>query len=166
MTLGMTPRWERVAEPPPGRAPATLDAVLTPHRSLTARALLLVLCAFSTMNVAVAVFWALHGAWPVLGFLVLDVTLLTWAFLANNRAARMFERVRVDADCLQVTRQNARGSPTHWVVGSTWARVEDRADAVRIAAGGRALHVGAFLSPPERGDFAEALRRALVRARS
>jgi uncharacterized membrane protein len=142
-----------------------MDATLTPHRSLTARAFLLVMCAFSAMNVAVAVIWALKGAWPVLFFLVVDVTLLAVAFRMNFRAARMFERVRIDGDCLQVTRAPARGRASHWIVAAHWARVEDRPDVVRIAAGDRAMHVGAFLSPPERGDFAQALRRALAQAK-
>jgi uncharacterized membrane protein len=157
----MSPRWERVAEPPPVAATATMDAMLTPHRSLTARALLLVLAAFSAMNVVIAIFWALNGAWPVLGFLVIDVALLTWAFSMNNRAARMFERVRVEEDRVCVTRQPVRGPAAHWVVAAAWARVESHPRAVRIAAGDRAVHVGAFLSPPERDDFADALRRAL-----
>jgi len=161
----MTPRWEQVSEPPPEGAAATMDATLTPHRSLTTRALLLVICAFSAMNVAIATFWALHGAWPVLGFLVLDVALLTWAFNMNNRDGRMFERVRVEAACLSVTRQPARGQAAHWVVGPAWARVERRATAVRIAAGDRAVHVGAFLSPEEREAFATALSRALLKVR-
>lgn len=142
-----------------------MDALLTPHRSLSARAFLLVICVFSGMNVAVAAFWALQGAWPVLGFLVLDVALLTLAFRMNFRDGRMFERVRIDADLVQVTRQPVRGRPSHWIVNPSWARVEDRPDAVRIAAGDRAVHVGAFLSPPERGDLADALRAALARAR-
>lgn len=160
----MTPRWERVSEPPPEQAPAAMDAILTPHRSLTAKALVLVLCVFSAMNVVIAVFWALQGAWPVLGFLVLDVALLTWAFRINNAAARMFERVRVEAGSVCVTRQPVRGPASHWVVATSWARVESHPRAVRIAAGDRAVHVGAFLSEPERGDFADALRRALRRA--
>jgi uncharacterized membrane protein len=162
----MSPRWERVAQAPPEGATAAMDALLTPHRSLTARALLLVICTFSGMNVVIALFWALKGAWPVLAFLAIDVALLTWAFGLNNRAARMFERVRVQAGCLSVTRQPARGEASHWVVAPTWARVEAAPTAVRIAAGDRALHVGAFLSPPERGDFAEALRRALEKVRA
>lgn len=142
-----------------------MDALLTPHRSLNARTFLIVICAFSAMNVVVAVFWALQGAWPVLFFLLIDVVLLTVAFRMNFRAARMFERVRIDADSVRVTRVPVRGAAAHWVVGATWVRVEDGPEAVRIAAGDRAVHVGAFLSPPERGDFAVALRAALARAR-
>jgi len=161
----MTPRWETVAKPPQAEGPAYIDAVLTPHRSLSGKAFLLVLCVFSSMNVAVAIYWALHGAWPVLGFLALDVGLFCLAFHMNYRASRAFERVRIDADVLSVTRQSAQGAARHWVVNPAWVRVEDRPDAVRIAAGDRAMLVGAFLSPPERGDLAIALKDALARAR-
>lgn len=162
----MTPRWETVAAPPADRGPAFIDAVLTPHRSLSGKAFLLLLCVFSSMNVAVAIWWALHGAWPVLGFLVIDVTLFYLAFRLNYRAARAFERVRVEADVVSLTRQPAHGVARHWVVSPAWARVETREDAVRIAAGDRAMLVGAFLSPPEREGLAAALRDALSRARN
>ncbi|KAF0176613.1 MAG: DUF2244 domain-containing protein [Hyphomonadaceae bacterium] len=162
----MSARWETVAIPPKDTGPAYIDAVLTPHRSLSGRAFLRVLCVFSAMNLAVAIYWTLRGAWPVLGFLVLDVALFCVAFHVNYRASRAFERVRVAADVLHVTRQPAHGAARHWVVSPAWARVEDRPDAVRIAAGDRAMLVGAFLSPPERGDLAIALRDAIARARN
>lgn len=161
----MPPRWETVATPPQEKGPAFIDAVLTPHRSLSGKAFLLVLCVFSAMNVAIAVYWTVRGAWPVLAFLLLDVGLFALAFHINYRAARAFERVRVAADVMQVTRQPAQGRARHWVVSPHWARVEERGDAVRITAGGRAMLVGAFLSPPERDDLANALRAALSRAR-
>ena len=116
MTPPTTPRWERIVDPPAARGPALMDALLTPHRSLSARAFLLVMCVFSGMNVLVAIFWALQGAWPVLGFLVLDVALLTVAFRMNFRAGRMFERVRIDADVVHIMRQPVRGRASHWVV--------------------------------------------------
>lgn len=162
----MGPRWETVATPPQDTGPAYIDAVLTPHRSLSGKAFLRVLCVFSAMNLAVAIYWTMRGAWPVLGFLTLDVALFCLAFHMNYRASRAFERVRVEADVLHVTRQPAHGAARHWVVSPAWARVEDRPDAVRIAAGDRAMLLGAFLSPPERGDLAIALRAAIARARN
>jgi uncharacterized membrane protein len=161
----MTPRWENVAAPPDDTGVAYIDAVLTPNRSLTGGAFIKVLCVFSTMNVLIAGYWAFRGAWPVLGFLVLDVALFILAFHMNYRAARAFERVRIGADVMHVTRQPAQGVARHWVVSPAWARVEDREDAVRIAAGDRAMLVGAFLSPPERGELAAAIRAALAQAR-
>ena len=40
-------------------------------------------------------FFFLLGAWPVVGFLGLDVALVYWAFRANYRAAAAFEEVTV-----------------------------------------------------------------------
>ncbi|MBL8559550.1 MAG: DUF2244 domain-containing protein [Hyphomonadaceae bacterium] len=161
----MTPRWENVSEPPDDKGVSYIDAVLTPNRSLTGGAFIKVLCVFSGMNLVIAGYWAMRGAWPVLAFLALDVMLFALAFYLNYRAARGFERVRVGAGIMQVTRQTSHGPARHWVVNPAWVRVEDREDVVRIAAGDRAMLVGAFLSPPERSDLANALRDAIARAR-
>lgn len=161
----MTPRWEYVAAPPEESGVALIDAVLTPNRSLTGGAFIKVLCVFSAMNVIIAGYWAYRGAWPVLGFLLLDVALFCLAFYLNYRAARGFERVRVSPGVMHVTRQAAHGAARHWVVNPAWVRVENGEHVVRIAAGDRAMLVGAFLSPPERSDLADALRAAVARAR-
>ena len=50
----------------------------------------------------------LLGAWPVFGFLGLDVLLVYWAFRANYRAARAYEEVTVTA----VRTHGAQGQPS------------------------------------------------------
>jgi uncharacterized membrane protein len=82
----------------------------------------------------------------------------------NYRAARGFERVRLAADALYVTRAVAGGKEMHWGVHPHWARVTETERLVRVRAGDRTIGLGGFLSPAERQDFAEALRRALSRA--
>ncbi len=51
------------------------------------------------------------GAWPVFGFLGLDVALIYWAFRANFRAARAYEEVTVTASELKVRKVNPRAAP-------------------------------------------------------
>lgn len=143
-----------------------MDAVLTPNRSLSAKAFTLLILTFVAINAAMAMFFFLQGAWPVLGFLALDVGLLYFAFRLNYRSGRAVEHVCVAPDRVHVVRRPVGRRPTHWVVSPAWARVEEGDAAIRIAAGGRSLQVGAFLSPPEREAFAEALRRAIHRARA
>src|SRR5262245_64239358 len=68
-------------------------AVLTPHRSLTPRGLAIVIgvigaCCFITGTV-----FYIAGAWPVIGFMGLDVALIYLAFRINNRQARAFEEI-------------------------------------------------------------------------
>lgn len=142
-----------------------MDARLTPNRSLSARAFLFLMLAFSSVNAVMALIFVRQGAYPVAWFLLIDVVLLAYAFRLNYRAGRIFERVRVAFGFLHVARKPQRGRPQHWVTNPLWARVEPGEDAVRIAAGGREVAVASFLSPDERDAFADALKEALLRAR-
>jgi uncharacterized membrane protein len=52
------------------------------------------------------------------------------------------------------------------MVSPLWVQVGAAGGAVQIASAGRMLRVGAFLSPEERRDFAQALAAALAKARA
>lgn len=142
-----------------------MDAVLTPHRSLTLGAFRWLIFVFAGFNLAFAIVFVAHGAYPVVGFLGLDVLALWLAFHFNYRAAQRRERVCVAADQLYLTRATRKGAD-HWVVSPLWAKVRhDDAAGVRIMSGGKTMRVGAFLSPKEQSAFAKALDAALWRAR-
>ncbi len=141
-----------------------MDAVLTPHRSLSTAAFRALMAFVVAINIAVAAYFIAQGAYPVVGFLGLDVAAIWLAFHLNYKAARRAEHVRVCAEHIHLERRSPRGAD-HWIVSPVWARVSLSETAVRIASGGRALSVGAFLSPKERGEFARALDAALFRAR-
>jgi uncharacterized membrane protein len=162
----MKPRWEQIDAPPPPAGRLFMDATLAPNRSLSVRAFTWLIAVFVTINSAMAIFFAMKGAYPVLAFLVLDVALVIGAFWINYRDGRARERVVVAADRLHVMRQPVRGGAEHYVTHPHWAQVHTEERAVRIAAGGRDLTVAAALSADERADFAEALRRALLQARA
>ena len=60
--------------------PTLFSAVLTPHRSLGGGAFVAMMMLVGGVGfVAGAVFFVM-GAWPVMGFLGLDVVLIYWAF--------------------------------------------------------------------------------------
>jgi uncharacterized membrane protein len=165
----MTPRWERIVAPQPegaaGRGPLLMDATLTPNRSLSRQAFFLVIGAFAFANAIMATFFLLHGAYPVSGFMGLDVLGLLWAFHVSYRSGRAVERVRVSPAAIEVSREAPDVEAAHWTASPMWARVQDHPRAVRIAAGATSLMVGSFLSPAERDEFAAALSAALARAR-
>jgi uncharacterized membrane protein len=160
----MTPRWERT-DRPPHTASLIMDAVLVPHRSLSQSAFKLMLALVICVNAAVAIAFVAQGAYPVAGFLGLDVLALWLAFRWNYRAAGVEERVRVAAGCVHLTRRGVKGDESHWVVNPLWARIDDDGRGVLIRAGAGAQRVAAFLSPPERAEFARALDDALWRAK-
>jgi hypothetical protein len=162
----MSPQWKRLDRPPaPALGPVYLDAVLQPNRSLSRAAFGLLIGGFALLNILVGAGFILAGAYPVAGFMGLDVVLLAGAFYWNYRSGRARERVLVAADRLHVWREPVRGGADHWIVHPQWVRLETADKALVLAAGGRSLAVAECLSPQEREDFAEALSGALRRAR-
>ena len=71
------------------------DAVLYPSRSLGPRGVRNVVLGISGALVAVAMYFTAMGAWPVLLFFGCEILLVWWAFRANVRDGRAFERVRL-----------------------------------------------------------------------
>ena len=71
----------------PGPEPTLFSAIITPHRSLNSTGFLIVMLLVSGFSFIAGMVFFLLGAWPVVGFLGLDVLLVYWAFRANFRAA-------------------------------------------------------------------------------
>ncbi len=142
------------------------DAILRPHRSLTPAGLLILLGAVLFISGALSLAFCLLGAWPVAGFLGMDTVILCWAFYANNRAARLYERVWLTRDALTVQRVVWRRVDRCWRFQPYWLRVTmddppEHSSQVMLRSHGRTLIVGSFLTPDERLEFAAALRDAL-----
>lgn len=145
------------------------DAVLTPNRSLPRAGFYAVMAAVMAISTGLGIWFILNGAWPVFGFFGLDVALLYLAFRLNYRAGRLTEIVRLTASELLVRRITARGQKREWRFNPAWVRVEIDAEAEQgspliLASHGERVEIGAFLSPEERIEFANALKGALAAA--
>lgn len=155
---------------PAADTPIILDLVLKPHRSLSAKGfwvLMALLCGFS-FAAGLVFIWV--GAWPVIGFLGLDVLLVYWAFRASYASAHMGERLCLTEQALTVSRFHPSGRRESWSLQPYWLKVEietppGRASRLHLASHGRSLVIGAFLSPEEREEVAKRLREALERVR-
>lgn len=161
----MSPHWERAPDPPQLEGELFMDVVLRPHRSLSLTAFKLMLIVVIVANAVVGLVFWLQGAFPVAGFLGLDVLALWLAFRWNYRAARAAEYVRVAPGAVHVASVKPNGAATHWVINPTWARVAREGPGVLIRDGVGQLRLGAFLSPKECATFAAALDAALWRAK-
>jgi uncharacterized membrane protein len=73
-------------------------AVLTPHRSLNPRGFAWVMAVLAVLSTAVGSTFFLLGAWPVPGFLGLDVLAVYLAFRLSYRAGRASEEIRLSRD--------------------------------------------------------------------
>jgi uncharacterized membrane protein len=164
-----------MAEPSPApQDPADGDpqfsAVLTPNRSLGPRGFLVFMAAISTVSFATGLMFYLMGAWPVMGFMGLDVLLVYIAFRVNFRALRLYETVDLTEDALTVTRVAPSGRAQAWRFNPYWVRLNldervGRTSELSIACHGERLVFASFLTDPEREDFAGALNQALREAR-
>ena len=142
------------------------EAVLYPNRPLGRAGFILLMLGVSSVSVAMGVAFALAGAWPVAGFLGLDVLLLYLAFRVAQRHAQCREHIRLDGSGLRVRKIEADGATQDWCFEPYWVRVEfddppQRHSLLTLASHELRLRIGAFLTLDERLDLARALRSAL-----
>jgi uncharacterized membrane protein len=155
----------------PAPEPTLFSAIITPHRSLSGKGFLLVMALVGGLSFIGGMFFFLLGAWPVIGFLGLDVLLVYWAFRANYRAAAAFEEVTVTPSELRVRRVSHRGQVAEWTLNPLWTRLDrekhEEFGLLRLflVSRGRKLAVAGFLSPKEKESFAMALSAALGEAK-
>ncbi|MEO1200202.1 MAG: DUF2244 domain-containing protein [Pseudomonadota bacterium] len=149
-------------------APTTpvFAATIHPHRSLGPNGFVILMLVIAVCIGTSAILFAAMGAWPVLGFLGLDILIVWLAFRANYRAARAHETVTLTADSLTVRRIAANGRQAEWTFNPYWAQLsvkrdEDGVTDVVIVSHGKALPIARDLSPFEKEDFASAFGTAL-----
>jgi len=152
-------------------SPPLFDAVLAPHRSLSPRGFLILMSAVSLFAFAAGLGFFLAGAWPVVGFLGLDVLLVYAAFRINYRHGRMYENVILTRSALTVERVNYWGETQTWRFQPYWLKVSmddppRRDSQLSLISHGKKLIIGAFLTPAERLEVARALSAALTESRS
>src|SRR5437773_964203 len=155
----------------PDREPTLFSAVLTPHRSLGGTGFVLLMAVIAGLSFAGGVAFFLVGAWPVVGFLGLDVLLVFWAFRANYRAAAAYEEVTVTPSELRVRRVSHRGEVVEWALNPVWVNLarETHEDygliRLFVVSHGKRLPVASFLGPKEKETFAAALATAIGEAK-
>lgn len=150
--------------------PALFDAVLTPHRSLSPAGFAILMAAIAGIGFVGGMAFLLAGAWPVTGFGAIEIGLFYLLFRLNYRSARIRERIRLTADALEIERRLQDGSVRRWSFQPYWLKVHiadppDTDSRLTLTSHGRSLSIGAFLSPDERLEFANALRAELAQLR-
>jgi uncharacterized membrane protein len=151
--------------------PTLFSAVITPHRSLSSTGFLIFMLCIGGLSFISGVLFLMLGAWPVCGFLGLDVLLVYWAFRANYRSARAYEEVTVTASELTVRKVSHRGGVREWTLNPVWVQLdrivhdEFGIERLFLVSHGRRLTIASFLGPDEKASFARALSTALGEAK-
>lgn len=145
----------------------TLEWVFRRNCSFAPRQLALAYLALSMASLLVALLFALHGAWYVLIFAVLEIAAVGCAFAVFGRHVCDREYIALMSDCLlvefvqmeRVTRFRLDPRRTH---------VEPPApgrELVALEANGITVEVGRFLTEWKRFELAQELRHALASER-
>ena len=151
--------------------PTIFSAVITPHRSLSATGFLVLMLTIGGINFVSGMVFLMLGAWPVFGFLGLEVLLVYIAFRANFRSARAYEEVTVTASELTVRKVNHRGGVREWTLNPVWVQLDRTVheefgiERLFLVSRGRRLSIAGFLGPDEKASFARALSSALGEAK-
>ena len=151
--------------------PTLFSARLTPHRSLNRTGFLVLMTFLSVVSFATGIAFLLMGAWPVVGFLGLDVLVIYWAFRVNFRRANAIEDITVTPSELRVRRVSHRGHVAEWVLNPLWVQLDRKTHAefgierLYLVSKGRRVSIASFLGPDEKASFAIALAAALQAAK-
>ena len=155
----------------PGRAPpesAVFAATLHPHRSLSRCGTIVLLTVLGLISLVSAIPFVLMGAWPVGGYFGLDFAVLYLCFRLNNARARAYEEVLLTRIELMVRKVCWRGAAATRRFNPFWVRLKTEDDPdygmMRLAVVQRSeeIELGAFLTPQERAEFAQAFGTALA----
>ena len=141
------------------------EALIVPYRSLTTKGAWIVVGALVVMTAAVALRFWLLGAWPVLVFACVEISLLVVLLTINMRGARAKELIMLDATQVTVLRTDPAGRRRQEALPAAWLRVDLNAtngtSSVVLSSQGRICEVGAFLHEPDKASLFKSLENAL-----
>jgi uncharacterized membrane protein len=148
------------------------SAHLVPYRSLGRTGIWLVVALAAALALIPGTVFFLLGAWPVLGFLGLDVLALAVALSISLGEVRRREEITLWRDRLEVRHVPPSGAARRHRFNPFWVRfsvkrdVEERVTRLLLASRGRELEIGGFLGPAAKAEFARDFSAALYRARN
>jgi uncharacterized membrane protein len=147
-------------------------AKLTPHRSMGRRGFRAVIVMVALLATIPGIVFFSMGAWPIVGFMGLDVALIAWALFAHQRDGRRYEQVTLWPDQLELKQVDGTGKETLTRFNPYFVKLvidrdfNERTTALHLRTRDRDVVLGAFLNPDEKSSFAKAFGTALKRSRA
>ncbi|MCL1628911.1 DUF2244 domain-containing protein [Roseibaca sp. V10] len=143
--------------------------VLSPHLSMGAEGFVAII-GLSAGLLALPLIGVLGTPvlWGLIPFAGLALWGLWYALQRNGRErSALREELRLTREVIEITRTNPRKPEQHWQANPYWVRLSmmEKGGPVEnyltLSGGGRAVELGAFLSPEERASLHDELSRAL-----
>lgn len=156
---------------PPARVPVLFEAMIVPHRSLSACGLRVLIAVIAASSALTAFRFLLLHAWPVVAFSVVEVAFAILLLRLNARRARQTELVLLTEAGLHLVRKDASGREQRENLPPGWLNVvlEDvpgRVPRLLLVARELRREIGAALSEAEKRDLALTLGEAVYRLRN
>jgi len=144
----------------------TQEWTLRRNCSTTPRQLALAYAALCFISLAVATIFTLRGAWYILGFAIVEMSAVGWAFVVFARHATDREHIELRGDCLlveliQIERVHQFRLDSHRT-RVDMPRSSD--ELIGLEASGMRVEVGRFLTERKRRELAQELKCALASA--
>jgi uncharacterized membrane protein len=147
------------------------SAEIRPQRSASERGINVFILVLAPIFLAPGIGFALVDAWPVAGFLGLDLAVLYGALRFSLRAGRARERITIGGGRVRVTRTDPRGRAETWDAPLDAARIAPTGQpgvsgGVAIHVHGSAIAVGRWLDAEDRRHLSDELLAAARGARA
>lgn len=142
------------------------EAAIMPHRSLSRRGRQILVGIFCAVSMLTGLRFWMIGAWPVAGFIAIELGLAAFLLWRHQRSARETEWLRLSPDEIRIARidPNGRKSETRLATGWLRVRLEERPGRVPgllLYAPGRQVEVAKVLGEVAKRDLAQALKNAV-----
>jgi len=144
---------------------------LSPHRAMNRQGIRWVIALTAVLAAIPGLTFYAMGAWPIMGFMGLDVLLLYWALSHSLRDGDAFEIVTLWPDRLHVRRVSARGRETEESFNPFFVRFvvdrdhEGKVTGLRITTREKQIEIGSFLNADDKARFAGMFGPELARAK-
>ena len=147
-----------------------------PHRSLSSKGFGILMGVLTGFLFLIGLGFFLAGAWPVIGFLGLELLVVWGAFKLNYRAARHRETIHTTTEELMVESQTPAGKraqksfPIGWLrvslspSGSPVIKSRDQQKII-LSSHGEQAEIGKYLHPAEKAELSSELSAMIHRAR-
>jgi len=146
--------------------------VIWPYRSLSPKGFKIIMIVVVGMMLSISIGFFLMGAWPVIGFMGLELLVLWVAFKLNYKAARRQEKLLADPKTFRIERVSPDGEVDVEELPSPWLKArldpsqepeesDRRQQKIIISSHGKSAEIGAFLHPAEKKELLPEINKML-----
>ncbi len=147
-----------------------ITITLWPYRSLGSRGYLYLMMGFIGLIFILSLLFYSLGAWPVIGFLGIEIGLVWLVFRMNYNAGRKFEKISIMPKETSVEKVSWQGVSNYFNISSPWVKARcikenGWSDKLILSYHSDQVEIGSFLPPTEKSSLADALNESFERMR-